>query len=129
MSKITKAHIRAARARQRVLRDRGKPVPKKIEQLAGLDLSRYPSRDPEKPSLKGAEASHLLGFLGGEKAKAESRFPTSRHVSYGHVAPPNPGLGVYVKGPAISMFGAYAFKKLAPGDVVEGSIAREREAR
>lgn len=42
MSKITRAHIIAARARRNILNSQKKPVPSKITKLADLDLTKFP---------------------------------------------------------------------------------------
>lgn len=44
MAKITKAHIRAAQARKKILISQNKNVPAKIEKLAGLNIRHFPTK-------------------------------------------------------------------------------------
>jgi hypothetical protein len=51
VAKITKAHIRAAQARKKILTSQNKVVPAKIEKLAGLNIQRFPAKvETEGPS-------------------------------------------------------------------------------
>lgn len=74
MSKITKAHIIAARGRKQILEGQKKPVPAKIEKLAALSLSKFPStqdrqsatralREPES-GLRSTGRSTTTGSVG-----------------------------------------------------------------
>jgi hypothetical protein len=67
MSKITRAHIIAARGRKRILEGQNKPVPTKIVKLAGLDLTKFPSaQEPiPAPTTTPAGKVHLReGWIG-----------------------------------------------------------------
>lgn len=79
MAKVTKAHIRAARARKQILTSQNRIVPEKILKLASLDLNKYPAvRDagPHGRHLTDAvrEAVHddvpfNAGFLGDPRLR------------------------------------------------------------
>lgn len=64
MSRITRAHIVAARARKRILERQNKAIPEKITKLASLDPSRFPrTADSESHSRHAAAAAQQdLGY-------------------------------------------------------------------
>ncbi|QOT16516.1 hypothetical protein [Paenarthrobacter sp. YJN-5] len=55
MSKITKAHIIAARGRKQILEGQKKPVPAKIEKLAALSLAKFPSTQDRQSAISAVQ--------------------------------------------------------------------------
>lgn len=76
MAKITKAHIRAARVRKKLLTGQSKQVPSKIEKLANLDISKYPtSVSEEKVSPQSAQITTKRGLFSAALMKHGLRMP------------------------------------------------------
>lgn len=62
MTRITRAHIVAARGRKRILERQNKDVPAKIAKLASLDPTRFPrSADSESHSRHTAAVTRRVG--------------------------------------------------------------------